>query len=52
MNLVPYDSELWSLYPGAYGNVCEEIKIVMGDIKDIPPQSKLRRLDLEEKDDY
>lgn len=52
MNLVPYDSELWTLYPGAYGNVCEIIKIVMGDIEDIPPQSKLRRLDLEEKDDY
>ena len=52
MKLVPFDSELWEVYRGAYGNVCEEVRIVIGDIENIPPQSKLLRLDLEEKNDY
>lgn len=52
MILIPYDSELWDQYPGAYGNICEEVKIVMRDVMDIPSQAKLRRLDLEDKEDY
>ena len=52
MKLVAFDSELWEVYRGAYGNVCEEVRIVIGDIENIPPQSKLLRLDLEEKNDY
>ena len=52
MDFIPYDSELWEQYPGAYGNVCEEVKIVMGDVMDVPSQSKIRGLDLENKDDY
>lgn len=49
IKLLPFDSELWEEYRGAYGNVCEEVKILMGDIKDIPTQYKLRRLDFDEK---
>ena len=52
MILIPYDSELWTIYKGAYGNMCEDVKIVMGDIMDISSSSKLERLDLEEKNDY
>lgn len=32
--------------------MCEDVKIVMGDIMDISSSSKLERLDLEEKNDY
>lgn len=52
IKLTPYNSELWETFRGAYGNVCEEVKIIMGDLE--PPQNflKLRRLDPEEKDSY
>jgi len=52
IKLAGYNSELWELLHGAYGNVCEEVKILMGDVEEIPPQEKTRRLDFEEKDDY
>lgn len=51
MNLIPLDSPYWETYTGAYGSVLPEIKILMGEVP-ISPQSKLRRLDMEEKDDY
>lgn len=50
MQLLPFDSPLWEIYTGAYGNVCPEIKMLMG-AEPATPQNKLRRLDFEEKDD-
>lgn len=52
MKLVDLDSDLWEVFCGAYGNVSEELKILMGEVDKIPPQKKLRRLETEEKDDY
>jgi len=52
LKLTPFDSELWDILHGAYGNVCEEVRILMGDVMEIPPQMKIRRLDFEEKNDY
>lgn len=49
--LVPLDSELWEIYRGAYGNVSREVAILMGE-PILEPQKKLRRLDMEEKEDY
>ena len=49
---VPLDSQLWDEFRGAYGNVSEEVKIVMGYCKDIAPQQKLRRLEPDRKSDY
>lgn len=51
MNLIPLDSPYWETYTGAYGSVLLEIRILMGE-EPISPQGKLRRLDMEEKDDY
>lgn len=52
MTLVPFDSPLWNRYTGAYGNVCMEVRILLGDVADIPPQGKLNRFDTADKDDY
>lgn len=49
--LVNLNSELWEIYGGAYGNVREEVAILMGG-PITERQEKLRRLDLEEKGDY
>lgn len=49
--LVPLDSELWEKFCGAYGNVSREVGILMGE-PILEPQKKLRRLDMEEKEDY
>jgi len=51
MKLLPFESNLWEIFTGAYGNVCEEVRIIMGDVDKIPPQTKLRRLETEEKED-
>lgn len=50
MQLLPFDSPLWEIHTGAYGNVCPEIKLLMGAAP-VTSQNKLRRLDFEEKDD-
>lgn len=52
MNLVDLNSDLWEIFRGAYGNVSEELKILMGEVNEIPNQVKIRRLDTEEKGDY
>lgn len=50
MKLLPFDSPLWETYRGAYGNICPEIKLLMG-AEPMSPQDRLRRLDFAEKDD-
>ncbi len=52
IQLIPFHSELWDIFKGAYGNVCEEVKIIMNKENPIPVQEKIRRLDTEEKNDY
>ncbi|HIR57955.1 MAG TPA: hypothetical protein IAA54_09825 [Candidatus Gallacutalibacter pullicola] len=53
MKLVPFDSDLWDIYTGAYGSVRTEVKILMGHKKTAPPSGeKLRRLSAQEKGDY
>ncbi len=52
IKLTPYDSKLWDTYRGAYGNVCEMVQIIMGDLAPSPNPLKLRRLDPEDKDNY
>lgn len=52
IKLTPYDSELWDTYRGAYGNVCEIVQVIMGDLEPSPNPLKLRRLDPEDKDNY
>ena len=52
IKLTPYDSKLWDTYRGAYGNVCEIVQIIMGDLAPSPNPLKLRRLDPEDKDNY
>ena len=37
MKLVPFDSDLWDIYTGAYGSVRTEVKILMGHKKTAPP---------------
>lgn len=46
----PFDSPRWETYGGAYGNVCDDIKRLMGELP-LEPQTKLRRLETEEKTD-
>lgn len=52
IKLTPYDSKLWDTYRGAYGNVCEMVQVIMGDLEPSPNPLKLRRLDPEDKDNY
>ncbi len=52
IKLTPYDSKLWDVYRGAYGNVCEMVQVVMGDLEPSSNPLKLRRLDPEDKDNY
>ncbi len=52
IKLTPYDSQLWDTYRGAYGNVCEMVQVIMGDLAPSPNPLKLRRLDPEDKDNY
>lgn len=40
---VDYDSPLWAEYQGAYGNVVDNIRMLMGD-QDIVPQQRINRL--------
>ena len=52
MYLLPLEEELWEKFSGAYGNICEEITLLLGNPEDVPPQEKIRWMDEEEKDNY
>lgn len=52
MYLLPLEEELWEKFSGAYGNICEEMKLLLGNPEDVPPQEKIRWMDEEEKDNY
>ncbi len=49
--LLDYNSELWEVYRGAYGNVVEDVQILMQAIP-AHEKLKLRRLWTEAKDNY
>ena len=35
LKLTPFDSELWEIYAGAYGNVVNDVKLLTGDEKEL-----------------
>ena len=47
-----FDSPLWNLYEGAYGNVSEYLDILMGEREEAPETFQLRRLDKTPKTNY
>ena len=46
----PWDSPLWETYGGAYGILCDDVKMLMGELP-MAPQTRPRRLETEEKTD-
>lgn len=49
---VEFSSGLWEQYTGAYGDIREDVAFLFCRKELIPETMKLRRLDMEEKDDY
>lgn len=45
-----WDSPRWETYSGAYGNICDDLKMLVGELP-MDSQARLRRLDTEEKTD-
>lgn len=50
MKCESFDSVLWESYPGAYGNLRDDVKMLMGELP-MAPQTRLRRMETEEKTD-
>ena len=48
----PLESCLWEEYRGAYGNVAEEVAVLMGGREEAPDTHKLRRLETVPKTNY
>lgn len=52
MKLIHFDSYLWDDYTGAYGNVKDDVALLMGKEEDVPEQFRIQRLYREEKTNY
>lgn len=52
MNPVSYDSDLWNQLKGAYGNVCDDVRILYEEKEDIEMPMRLNRMDKTKKTAY